>query len=63
MRMHDVEIARLAVKCGLGAPNSNIFNLWDLPLTPITTDQLIQFGIEMYKLGWEEGMEDGKDQE
>jgi hypothetical protein len=49
------EVAALAAKHKLGQVSSHIFNIWEVPLQPFTTTQLIAFAQEIHNNAFEEG--------
>lgn len=56
--MSDNEIADLAAEHKLGRVSDHIFNVWNLPLQPFTTTEVLNFARAMYELGWQEGYND-----
>ena len=53
------EVVMLASKHKLGQVSSHIFNIWEVPMQPFTTNQLIDFAVEVRNNGFEAGYEQG----
>ena len=53
--MDKIDVVAIAAKHGLGMVSDHIFNLWDLPLQPFHTENILAFAQEIYETGWKDG--------
>lgn len=55
----EEHVAILAAKYNLGQTSAHIFNIWELPLQPFTTSQLVRFAAEVRDNAYADGYADG----
>ena len=54
--MDKIDVVAIAAKHGLGMVSDHIFNLWDLPLQPFHTENILAFAQEIYEAGHDAGL-------
>ena len=58
--MTEYEATEVAKQCGLGQRSEHIFGVWELPLKPIVTENILHFAREIVRLTKEELFPEGE---